>query len=130
MELVKKIDIHVHTVSSRGIPRPYNGNTFCLPEELIAMYEKLGIEKGVISPILKVEQSIELNTNRGNEPLPNAHWLKMYRELGGEIVTMGSDTHTTKHISYAMEARQELLESCGFKYFTTFAEKKPIFHKL
>jgi len=64
MELVKKIDIHVHTVSSRGIPRPYNGNTFCLPEELIAMYDTLGIEKGVISPIIKVEQSLEVNTNR------------------------------------------------------------------
>ncbi len=73
---------------------------------------------------------IELNTNRGNEPLPNAHWLKMYRELGGEIVTMGSDAHTLNYISCAMEARQELLSSCGFKYFTTFAEKKPIFHKL
>ena len=64
MELVKKIDIHVHTVSSRGIPRKYNGNTFCLPEELIEMYEKIGVEKAVISPIIKVEQSIELNTNR------------------------------------------------------------------
>ncbi len=64
MELVKKIDIHVHTVNSRGIPRKYNGNTFCLPEELIEMYDKIGVEKGVISPIIKVEQSIEVNSNR------------------------------------------------------------------
>ena len=64
MELVKKIDIHDHTVNSRGIPRKYNGNTFCLPEELIEMYDKIGVEKGVISPVIKVEQSIEVNSNR------------------------------------------------------------------
>jgi len=64
MQLVKKIDIHVHTISSRGITRKYNGNTFCLPEELIAMYDQIGIEKGVISPIFKAEQSLEVNTNR------------------------------------------------------------------
>jgi len=64
MELVKKIDIHCHTISSRGIPRKYNGNTFCLPEELIEMYKIIGIEKSVISPIFKAEQSIEVNTNR------------------------------------------------------------------
>ena len=64
MELVKKIDIHCHTISSRGIVRKHNGNTFCLPEELIEMYKVIGIEKAVISPIFKAEQSIEVNTNR------------------------------------------------------------------
>ena len=64
MELVKKIDIHCHTISSRGIPRKHNGNTFCLPEELIEMYKIIGIEKAVISPIFKAEQSLEVNTNR------------------------------------------------------------------
>ena len=64
MELVKKIDIHCHTISSRGIVRKRNGNTFCLPEELIEMYKQIGIEKAVISPIFKAEQSLEVNTNR------------------------------------------------------------------
>lgn len=73
---------------------------------------------------------IELNTNRGGEPLPNERWLKMYRALGGEVITMGSDAHTPDYISCAMEERQELLKHCGFKYFSTFAEGKPIFHKL
>ena len=37
---------------------------------------------------------IELNTNRGNTPLPDAKWLRLYRSLGGEIVTLGTDAHT------------------------------------
>lgn len=63
MELVKKIDIHCHTISSRGILRK-NGQTFALPEELIEMYKIIGIEKAIISPILKAEQSLEVNSNR------------------------------------------------------------------
>ncbi|NLD88535.1 MAG: amidohydrolase family protein [Clostridiales bacterium] len=63
MALVKKIDIHVHTISSRGILRK-NGNTFALPHELREMYDKIGVEKGVLLPIIKPEQSLELNTNR------------------------------------------------------------------
>lgn len=90
-------------------------------DERIRELLRRAIDKGI---------GIELNTNRGNEPLPNEHWLKMYRSLGGEIITMGSDAHMPKHLSCAMESRQELLAHCGFKYFTTFAEKKPIFHKL
>ncbi|MDR9824813.1 hypothetical protein RCJ22_04235, partial [Vibrio sp. FNV 38] len=53
-----------HTISSRGIVRKHNGNTFCLPEELIEMYKIIGIEKAVISAIFKAEQSLEVNTNR------------------------------------------------------------------
>ncbi len=63
MNTVKKIDIHVHTINSRGICRK-DGNTFALPDELREMYDKIGVEKGVISPILKAEQSIEVNSNR------------------------------------------------------------------
>ena len=76
MELVKKIDIHVHTISSRGLPRKYNGNTFCLPEELIAIYETIGVEKGVISPLFKVEQSLEVNSNREIRDIVNQNPAK------------------------------------------------------
>ena len=63
MELVKKIDIHAHVLSSRGYLRP-DGTTYVLPDELLAMYEQIGVEKAVILPLLKIEQSIDLNNNR------------------------------------------------------------------
>ena len=34
---------------------------------------------------------IECNVNRGNTPLPDAKWLRLYHELGGEIITIGTD---------------------------------------
>ena len=73
---------------------------------------------------------IECNTNRGNTPLPDAEILKLYRSLGGEIITLGSDAHTAQHLGCAVQARQELLRSCGFRYFTTFDRMKPSFQAL
>jgi len=63
MELVKKIDIHAHVLSSRGFTRP-NGTTYVLPEELFEMYDQIGVDKALLLPLLKIEQSIDLNNNR------------------------------------------------------------------
>ena len=84
----------------------------------------------ILERLIAKNLGIEINTNRGNDPLPDEPWLRLYRDLGGEIITMGSDAHTPNYIGCVMEERQELLKACGFRYFTTFAEQKPIFHKL
>lgn len=73
---------------------------------------------------------IECNTNRGNDPLPGKDLLTRYRKLGGEIITLGSDSHEPRHVGCCIRERQELLRECGFTYFTTFTQKKPEFHKL
>lgn len=73
---------------------------------------------------------IECNTNRGNEPLPYGAILRRYREMGGEIITLGSDAHETKDVGCVIRQRQELLKACGFRYFSTFTAGKPAFQKL
>jgi histidinol-phosphatase (PHP family) len=73
---------------------------------------------------------IELNTNRGHDPLPGEKWLRMYRELGGEIITLGSDAHSPRHVGCAIREGQALLRECGFTRFCTFEKKKPVFHSL
>ena len=73
---------------------------------------------------------IELNTNRGNTPLPDEKWLRMYRNLGGEIITLGTDAHTPDYVGCAIRERQELLRECGFTHFCTFEKRQPIWHEL
>ena len=73
---------------------------------------------------------IELNTNRGNTPLPDGKWLRMYRELGGEIITLGTDAHDAHYLGCAVRERQALLKECGFKRFCTFERQKPLWHEL
>ena len=90
-------------------------------EERLRAILKAAIDRGL---------GIELNSNRGNAPLPGEKWLKIYRELGGEVITLGSDAHRPAHIACAMEERQELLKACGFNAFCTFDAGKPVFHRL
>lgn len=73
---------------------------------------------------------IECNTNRGNGCLPDPSILRLYREMGGEIITIGSDAHTADQIGCAASETQALLRECGFRYFTTFTRHKPEFHTL
>lgn len=74
--------------------------------------------------------ALECNTNRGNGPLPHGAILRRYREMGGELITLGSDSHTTAQIGLGIREGQELLKNCGFNYFCTYEKRKPVFHRL
>ncbi len=60
---VKKIDMHAHAVSSHGYPHP-RGDFWPMPEELLVMYEKIGIERAVLMPLITTEFYFEPTTNR------------------------------------------------------------------
>ncbi len=68
---------------------------------------------------------IECNTNRGAIPLPDEMILRLYRQMGGEIITIGSDAHTTQYVGCEAARTQELLKNCGFRYCTTFTKGEP-----
>ncbi len=74
---------------------------------------------------------IELNTNRGNTPLPDEKWLRLYKDMAAEpIITLGTDAHTPDFVGRAVQERQALLRECGFKRFCTFERRKPVWHDL
>jgi len=73
---------------------------------------------------------IEINTNRGHTPLPDARWLKLYRSLGGEIVTIGSDAHSPGYVGCRVREAQQMLRECGFLRYCTFSRLEPVFHAL
>ena len=66
----------------------------------------------------------------GHGEYPTEKVLARYRELGGEILTLGSDAHAPEHIAYNFKETGELLKACGFRYYTIFKERKPEFLKL
>ncbi|MCC8127268.1 MAG: histidinol-phosphatase HisJ family protein [Clostridiales bacterium] len=88
-----------------------------------------------IDPILKVliEKGKGLECNTGGlkyglgHPNPAEDILIRYRELGGEILTIGSDAHEPRHIGYAFDDIPELLKNCGFRYYTVYRDRKPVF---
>ena len=84
----------------------------------------------VLRALLENGCGIELNTNRGGQMLPAARWLKLYRSLGGEIITLGSDAHRLEDVGRGIRDGQALLQECGFTRWCTFEHQKPIWHAL
>ena len=84
----------------------------------------------ILRTLIQNGRGIELNTNRGHTPLPDDKWLRMYREEGGELITLGSDAHTPEFVGCAIRERQTLLRACGFTRFCTFEKQIPIWHEL
>ena len=63
-------------------------------------------------------------------PNPHPDVLKRYRELGGEIITIGADAHEPAHVAYGFEKAAEILRECGFSYYAEFHGRKPVFQRI
>jgi len=79
-------------------------------------------------------KGIEINTSglrqSCHETMPNLTLLQWYREMGGEILTLGSDAHAPGSLAYGLKQGYELAREAGFQYFTTFHQRQPHFHRL
>lgn len=94
-----------------------------------------GHYREILDEILKtlIHKQVGLEVNTGGyhkglgEPNPCADIIRRYRELGGEILTIGSDAHDPSKIGYAFSSAAALLKDCGFSYYTVFHDRKPLF---
>lgn len=98
-------------------------------------YQEYGeIIDEILRALLKMDKGIEINTSGYrsglSEPNPCTAIIKRYRELGGEIITVGSDAHVKEHIGYHFDRVSDILKHCGYCYYTVFKNRKPDFIKL
>lgn len=63
-------------------------------------------------------------------PVPNIAILRRYRELGGDIITVGSDAHNVKAAGVGLREGYELLSDIGFKYVAVYKRHKPEFKRI
>lgn len=85
----------------------------------------------ILKTVIAKGKGIELNTAGFKYGLGFAHpapeVLKRYRELGGEIITIGSDGHKPEHLAYDFYKTEEILSGAGFHYYTIFQDRMPKF---
>lgn len=76
---------------------------------------------------------LEVNTSGLSYGLGRTHpqpaILRRYLELGGEIITVGSDAHAPERIGYGFDVVLEILNNLGIKYIARFERRKPVFDK-
>ncbi|MCX7614367.1 MAG: histidinol-phosphatase HisJ family protein [Clostridiales bacterium] len=93
--------------------------------DLVDLVLKIAVKKGI---------GLEIGT-RGlldwQQRVGPEEWvLKRYRELGGEIITTGSDSHSAEKVGYGIEEACAAAQRAGFSYITYFSKRKPVFEKI
>ena len=85
----------------------------------------------ILLELVKREKGMEVNTSgidRCGGSLPTLDYFQRFRELGGKIVTVGSDSHDVARAGqYTHEMTAELKKIFG--YVCTFEDRRPIFHR-
>ncbi len=88
----------------------------------------------ILRRIISLGKGIEINTKGKrcgmSEMNPCRDILIRYRQLGGEIITIGSDAHVPADVGALTDVAGEILKSCGYRYYATFAKRKPSMHNL
>lgn len=103
------------------------------PSKRLLPYEE---HRQIVDEILKVlvrkDKGLEMNTSgvdRCGGFLPTREYFCRFRELGGRIVTVGSDAHNSGRVGQYTHEACEILRDI-FGYVCTFEGRKPIFHRL
>ena len=88
----------------------------------------------ILRELIRKGKGLELNMAGIKYGLPFAHphpdVLKRYKELGGEIITVGADGHKPEHIAYDFYKVSDILKEAGFSYYAEFRERRPFFKRL
>lgn len=86
------------------------------------------IIREILTTTIKRGKGIEINTSgfrQGlGEPLPAVEILEWFYELGGEVITIGSDAHHSKDLGQDLERGINVLRDVGFKAISTFSQGK------
>lgn len=104
-------------------------------EGVIKLFEK---DKEYFEVILKkiIQKGIALEVNTSGlwqdtgVTFPHNELILFYKELGGKLITVGSDAHYPKDLANGIKAANENLKSLGFEHIVTFRQRQPVFHKL
>ena len=81
----------------------------------------------IFKTLIDKDKGIEVNTSgyavNGNCGFPNYNQVKRYFDLGGRIITIGTDSHTVDRIGQHVEDVKDNLKKIGFKEISTFTNR-------
>lgn len=96
----------------------------------------LDVIEAILKTLISKGKGLDVNSKSlySNPPLSNPNpckgILNFYRELGGEIITLGSDAHKPGDVARGFDQTISILKSCGFTGFCTYSGRKVAFHDL
>lgn len=87
----------------------------------------------ILITIISKHKALEINTRSAshNSPfMPSKEIIIRYKELGGELISFGSDAHKAVDVGNGYKTVKDFLTSLGYRYITSFIKHKPIMNEL
>lgn len=81
----------------------------------------------ILKTVVETGHGIEVNTYNGRTVSDWRPILDLYREVGGEILTVGSDAHAPQNVARGIRDAYALIAEAGFRYVAVYARRKPAF---
>lgn len=95
-------------------------------------YNVLDHEKAVrsiLDVIIRNGIALEINTSTlrlaVNQTSPGQAVVTWYRQMGGRLLTIGSDAHTLADLAAGWETAVEMARAAGFAHLTSFSSRTP-----
>lgn len=83
----------------------------------------------ILLTLIKNRKSLEINTAGLRQPIgvtsPDEGIIRRYKQLGGELITIGSDAHYAEHLGAGIERGYELALKCGFDKVALYKDRTP-----
>ena len=103
----------------------------CAKQNLPDLYEEYQPTiKKVLENVIRRGKGIEINTacmgGILEDTMPGLETLRMYKELGGRIITVGSDSHRPERIGYGFDRVYQMLKEAGFDSISVYKNRKNI----
>lgn len=83
----------------------------------------------ILSTLAQKHLGLEINTaglrREIGQTSPTLEYVKLFRELGGEILTFGSDAHCAQDLGAGLETAIDMAKEAGFSYFAFYKKHEP-----
>jgi histidinol-phosphatase (PHP family) len=141
----KSQDVYIHGYYKQllELVQTYKDYSVLAHLDLIARYDKIGsypfekiepVVRQILTQVIQDGKGIEVNTSSVRYQIgdltPSTEILRLYKKLGGKILTFGSDSHAPKHLGKYIQQQKQQLKELGFKEYCTFEQMAPFFHNL
>lgn len=122
-----KFDVMAHL----GYPERYIWGRYRIPVDFTP-YED--IIHATLQRLVADGKALEINTSGYRQGLgktiPVLRIIRQYHDLGGELVTLGSDAHRAEDLASDFEVAMDILSGVGYRYFAFYRERQPVMLRL
>ncbi len=112
----------INSIGHFDVPKRYNEKFRSF--NLVDHYEQIEV---IYKLMIEKEISLEINTAGFKYGLgdnnPSIDFIKMYKDIGGEMLTLGSDSHNVNQLGKGLEEALLVLRNLGFTYVNVYEKQ-------